>query len=193
MKRPALQNKQVVLSRMAFRARKVLGTFEKQGPERDSNPDLCDAGAVLQQLSYIRSAGRTRYFARSATRALPSSRALREISRSPRLSHKAPVMQADHRQKTNTNKQENNYFYWIKVNIANWIFFEISEPLTVKDFVKKYGFLGIPSVLVIILIIAIACATGGSRRWVLHHKSQNILLISSAWEKSIRLAAQDTA
>lgn len=38
------------------------------------------------------------------------------------------------------------------------------EPLTVKDFVKKYGFLGIPSVLVIILIIAIACATGGSRR-----------------------------
>ena len=32
IKRPALQNKQVVLLRMAFRARKVLGTFEKQGP-----------------------------------------------------------------------------------------------------------------------------------------------------------------
>ena len=32
MKRPALQNKQVVLLRMAFRVRKVLGTFEKQGP-----------------------------------------------------------------------------------------------------------------------------------------------------------------
>ena len=31
MKRPALQNKQVVHLRMAFRARKVLGTFEKQG------------------------------------------------------------------------------------------------------------------------------------------------------------------
>ena len=33
MKRPALQNKQVVLLRMAFRARKVLGTFEKRAPE----------------------------------------------------------------------------------------------------------------------------------------------------------------
>ena len=32
MKRPALQNKQVVSLQMAFRARKVLGTFEKQGP-----------------------------------------------------------------------------------------------------------------------------------------------------------------
>ena len=30
MKRPALQNKQDVLLRMAFRARKVLGTFEKR-------------------------------------------------------------------------------------------------------------------------------------------------------------------
>ena len=30
MKKPALQNKQVVLLRMAFRARKVLGTFEKR-------------------------------------------------------------------------------------------------------------------------------------------------------------------
>ena len=32
MKRPALRNKQVALLRMAFRARKVLGIFEKQGP-----------------------------------------------------------------------------------------------------------------------------------------------------------------
>ena len=32
MKRPASQNKQVVLLQMAFRARKVLGTFEKRAP-----------------------------------------------------------------------------------------------------------------------------------------------------------------
>ena len=32
MKRPALQNKQVVVLRMAFRARKVFGTFEKRAP-----------------------------------------------------------------------------------------------------------------------------------------------------------------
>ena len=32
MKRPALHNKQVVLYRTAFRARKVLGTFEKRAP-----------------------------------------------------------------------------------------------------------------------------------------------------------------
>ena len=32
MKRPALQNKQVVVLRMTFRARKVLGTFEKRAP-----------------------------------------------------------------------------------------------------------------------------------------------------------------
>ena len=35
MKRPALQNNLVVVLRMAFRARKVLGTFEKRAP------DLC--------------------------------------------------------------------------------------------------------------------------------------------------------
>ena len=34
-KRPALQNKQVVVLRMVFRARKVLGTFEKRGPGLD--------------------------------------------------------------------------------------------------------------------------------------------------------------
>ena len=32
MERPALQNKQVVILRMAFRARKVLGIFEKRAP-----------------------------------------------------------------------------------------------------------------------------------------------------------------
>ena len=32
IKRPALQNKQVVVVRMAFRAPKVLGTFEKRAP-----------------------------------------------------------------------------------------------------------------------------------------------------------------
>ena len=36
MKRPALQNNQVVLLRMAFRAPKVPGTFEKQGPGQNS-------------------------------------------------------------------------------------------------------------------------------------------------------------
>ena len=35
MKTPALQNKQVVLLRMAFRARKVIGTFEKRAPGDD--------------------------------------------------------------------------------------------------------------------------------------------------------------
>ena len=32
VKRSALQNKQVVILRMAYRARKVLGTFEKRAP-----------------------------------------------------------------------------------------------------------------------------------------------------------------
>ena len=31
---------------------KSFGTIEKQAPERDSNPALCDAAAVLHQLSY---------------------------------------------------------------------------------------------------------------------------------------------
>ena len=38
MKRPALQNKLVVVLRMAFRARKVLGTFEKRAPGCYSYP-----------------------------------------------------------------------------------------------------------------------------------------------------------
>ena len=50
MNRTALQSKQVGVTRMAFRARKVFGTFEPLN--RDSNPDLCDIGAVLHQLSY---------------------------------------------------------------------------------------------------------------------------------------------
>ena len=33
MKRPALQNKQVGVLRMAFRARNVFGTFEKRAPD----------------------------------------------------------------------------------------------------------------------------------------------------------------
>ena len=33
MKRQALQNKQVGVLRMAFRARKVFGTFEKRAPD----------------------------------------------------------------------------------------------------------------------------------------------------------------
>jgi len=35
VKRSALQNKQVVILRMAYRARKVLGTFEKRAPGLD--------------------------------------------------------------------------------------------------------------------------------------------------------------
>ena len=31
---------------------KSFGTFEKQAPEQDLNPDLCYAGALLYQLSY---------------------------------------------------------------------------------------------------------------------------------------------
>ena len=38
MKRRALQNKHVVVLRMAFRARKVSGTFEKRAPEPSSEP-----------------------------------------------------------------------------------------------------------------------------------------------------------
>ena len=38
MKRPALQNKQVVILRMAFRARKVLGTFDKRALGHTKEP-----------------------------------------------------------------------------------------------------------------------------------------------------------
>ena len=38
MKRPALQSKRVGVLRMAFRARKVFGSFEKRTPGRELNP-----------------------------------------------------------------------------------------------------------------------------------------------------------
>ena len=48
MKRPALQNEQIVILRMAFRARKVIGTFEKRAPEQISllypNHAICIKG-----------------------------------------------------------------------------------------------------------------------------------------------------
>ena len=40
IKRPALQNKQVVVLRMAFRARKVFGTFEKRAQGFSFIPDF---------------------------------------------------------------------------------------------------------------------------------------------------------
>ena len=43
IKRPALQNKQVVVLRVAFRARKVIGTFEKRAP----GPRNCFMPAVF--------------------------------------------------------------------------------------------------------------------------------------------------
>ena len=39
MKRPALQNKQVGVLQMAFRARKVFGTFEKRAPGHQFSTD----------------------------------------------------------------------------------------------------------------------------------------------------------
>ena len=48
MKRPALQNKQVIVLRMAFRARKVFGTFEKRAPEQDSMLVQCSAAEAQQ-------------------------------------------------------------------------------------------------------------------------------------------------
>ena len=51
MKRPALQNKRVGVLRMAFRAGKVFGTFEKRAPERNSGPvDLFVWSALLKLL-----------------------------------------------------------------------------------------------------------------------------------------------
>ena len=43
MKRPGLQSKRVGVLQMAFRTRKVFGTFEKRAPERES-----DKGPVSQ-------------------------------------------------------------------------------------------------------------------------------------------------
>ena len=42
MKRSALQNKQVVILRMAIRARKVLGIFEKRAPDVNNNKIVCN-------------------------------------------------------------------------------------------------------------------------------------------------------
>ena len=39
---------------MAFRVRKVFGTFEKRAPERDLKPDLCGDGKVFYQYRAIR-------------------------------------------------------------------------------------------------------------------------------------------
>ena len=51
MKRPALQNKQFVVLRLAFRARKVLGTFEKRAPGDEAACQLlkykCHASQTL--------------------------------------------------------------------------------------------------------------------------------------------------
>ena len=46
MKRPALQNKRVRILQMAFRARKVSGTFEKQVPEPE-DPNSHSTGFFL--------------------------------------------------------------------------------------------------------------------------------------------------
>ena len=51
MKRPALQNKQVVLLRMAFRAQKVLGTFEKRALEQDGGDQ--NLGCPIQSFLWI--------------------------------------------------------------------------------------------------------------------------------------------
>ena len=47
MKRSALQNKQIEVLRMALRARKVFGTFEKLGPRPScSKTDYANPGLV---------------------------------------------------------------------------------------------------------------------------------------------------
>ena len=57
MKRPALQNKQDVLLRMAFRARKVLGTFEKRAPDIEmffQKPEISrDVNMMQKIITYI--------------------------------------------------------------------------------------------------------------------------------------------
>ena len=51
MKRPALQNEQFVVLRMAFRARKVFGTFEKRAPGRLREESQ---GLLLSFLTFLR-------------------------------------------------------------------------------------------------------------------------------------------
>ena len=63
MKRPALQNKQVGVLRMAFRARKVFGTFEKRAPEvRTVRPNVLTTGPGLLLLSSHTAGGYLRLF-----------------------------------------------------------------------------------------------------------------------------------
>ena len=49
MNRPALQIKQVGVSRMAFRARKVFGSFEKRAPGLSAEILLPDHSAPLEK------------------------------------------------------------------------------------------------------------------------------------------------
>ena len=49
MKRSALQNKQVVSLRMAFRARKVLGTFDKRAPDLVEVLNFCYLSGSLSR------------------------------------------------------------------------------------------------------------------------------------------------
>ena len=51
-KRPPLQNKQVVVLRMAFRARKVLGTFEKRAPGRVPRSEMMSIKTKTVQEEY---------------------------------------------------------------------------------------------------------------------------------------------
>ena len=51
MKRQALQNKQVIVLRLAFRARKVVGTFEKRAP---GPLKLCPQGLFSSFLTFLR-------------------------------------------------------------------------------------------------------------------------------------------
>ena len=48
MKRPALQDKQVGVLRMAFRARKGFGTFEKRPPGQNFSLSLCEPNSVTR-------------------------------------------------------------------------------------------------------------------------------------------------
>ena len=53
MKRPALHNKQVGVLRMALRARKVFGTFEKRAPGFKSRSSLTFFALFLTVLSSL--------------------------------------------------------------------------------------------------------------------------------------------
>jgi len=52
-KRPALQNKQVGVLRMAFRARKDSGTFEKRAPGPIRSPSLQKLWVVLNKFNFV--------------------------------------------------------------------------------------------------------------------------------------------